>query len=475
MTDATDASPLARSAAEHYARVLRPVYGGRKWIVFGGPVAGLLRTARGLRALGAEGTFLLGDGMGTGEAPGPADGPWAALPSGGGDIIEAMRRGEAELGRLPPDVLAALDAWDPGGAARAYGWFTLTGVEEVGGRRRFAARPPRWAALEDKVAVEAFWDAAGVRRAPSEIVPADGASLRAAARRLDRGLGTAWAGDAREGLHGGAVCLRWIRAEEAAAGAVAFFATRCDRVRVMPFLEGIPCSIHGVVFPGGGTSVFRPVEMVVLRRPGEGRLLYAGAATYWDPPATDREAMRAVGRRVAEALRDRVGFLGGFTVDGVLSEEGFLPTELNARLGAGHNMLAASIPDLPFTPLALAAAEGLPLDWRPDLLEAALLEAADARRQGGAWSVFPGTRTSTEKHSLVEEGGSFRPAREGEAAAASAEVGPGPAGPFLRILPAAGALPRGPSVAPWAVRVLAAADAHLGTAIGPLEPARGAR
>ena len=89
----------------------------------------------------------------------------------------------------------------------------------------------------------------------------------AAAGRLDRGAGTAWAGDARQGFHGGAFGLRWVKAEEDVAEAVAFLAARCDRVRVMPFLEGIPCSIHGVVFPRGAAT-FRPVEMVTLRRPG---------------------------------------------------------------------------------------------------------------------------------------------------------------------------------------------------------------
>jgi hypothetical protein len=67
----------------------------------------------------------------------------------------------------------------------------------------------------------------------------------------------------------------------------------------MPFLEGVPCSIHGVVFPEGAAT-FRPVEMVTLRRPGSSRLRYAGAATFWDPPAADREVMRDLARRVGE-------------------------------------------------------------------------------------------------------------------------------------------------------------------------------
>ena len=34
-----------------------------------------------------------------------------------------------------------------------------------------------------------------------------------------------------------------------------FFLTRCDRVRVMPFLDGVPCSIHGLVLPDGTAAV----------------------------------------------------------------------------------------------------------------------------------------------------------------------------------------------------------------------------
>jgi hypothetical protein len=456
---------------EHYTTILRPVFEGRKMLLFGGPLAGLAKTAGPLRDLGVAGFFLLGDGEGTGDPPDPSLGPSVALPSGGADIIDSMRRSEAALLSLPPEVQAAVDRWDPEGTALAYGMFTLGPVPEIAGRRRFAVRPAAWAALEDKTAVEAFWDAAGVRRAPSAIVPADGAALRAAARRLDRGSGTAWAGDAREGLNGGAIYVRWIRREEHAVEATAFFGPRCDRVRVMPFLEGIPCSIHGVVFPGGRTAVFRPVEMVTLRRPGGNRLVYAGAATYFDPPPTDRDEMRSVARRVGEALHARVGFRGGFTVDGVLAEDGFLPTELNARLGAGHNMLAASIKGLPFSPLALAAAEGLDLDWRPDLLEEAVVSAADRSRQGGAWTVAPAVKPTTETHPLVEEAGGFRPAREGEEPDATAATGPSPSGSLVRVLPAPGRLPHGPPVGPWAVRALAAVDRDFGTGIGPLEAA----
>lgn len=151
--------------------------------------------------------------------------------------------------------------------------------------------------------------------------------------------------------------LRWVRRVEEVEEAAAFLGARCDRARVMPFLEGIPCSIHGMVFPGGVAS-FRPVEMVTLRQPGSGSLRYAGAATFWDPPLADREAMRDLARRVGEGLRERVGYRGAFTVDGVLTAEGFRPTELNPRLGAGLAMIPGDLPELPVTLLDRVLVEG---------------------------------------------------------------------------------------------------------------------
>ena len=70
-------------------------------------------------------------------------------------------------------------------------------------------------------------------------------------------------------------------------------AARADRVRIMPFLEGIPCSIHGIVFETQVIAV-RPVEMLTLRRPDVGILEYVGTATFYDPPDDIRRAMRSV-------------------------------------------------------------------------------------------------------------------------------------------------------------------------------------
>lgn len=150
-----------------------------------------------------------------------------------------------------------------------------------------------------------------MNRAPSLIVWPAAPALADAVRRLDRGLGVACAGDAREGIHGGAHLFRWIRGEDGLAEAEQFFRTYCDRVRLMPFLEGIPCSVHGIVFEDVVIAV-RPVEMVTLRYSDGPGLRCCGAATFWDPPDADREYMRRP--TASAALRDRIDFRGAFTI-----------------------------------------------------------------------------------------------------------------------------------------------------------------
>src|SRR4051794_26193669 len=199
--------------AGHWVDLVRPVLEGRRVIVTGGPVAGLVGRARQARELGAERPFILGnEGIGTGELPAEDEAEVFALepPPGIGTIVEAIRAGAAALADLPPDALAALDRYDPDRSALVLGSF-LNELPSVAGRPCLAHRKPEWVALEDKVLADALWDRAGVARAPSEVVPATKDALDSAASRLDRGAGTVWVGDAQEGFHGGGELTRWVR------------------------------------------------------------------------------------------------------------------------------------------------------------------------------------------------------------------------------------------------------------------------
>lgn len=153
----------------------------------------------------------------------------------------------------------------------------------------------------------------------------------------------------------------------------------------MPFLEGVPCSIHGIVFDDYVVAL-RPMEMVVLRTETNG-LFYAGCSSYYDPPTADREAMRQIAKRVGAQLRDEVEFRGAFTIDGIMTADGFRPTELNPRNGAGLvTMARASSGSLLLIVDAIAA--GLKLDWKPAELERTLIAAFDDQRAGGTWRTF---------------------------------------------------------------------------------------
>ncbi len=457
--------------AAYYRELLSRRLRGRKVIIAFGQVAMLRDRVATLRELGAADVFALAEGIGVGELdPADADFPWRAVgPAHTDTIMDSIRGFDRALADLPADAVAALDAFDPDRSAlvlRSLWWAEA----EVAGRTVWGPRQPAWVRLEEKTTIDPLWDRAGVARAPSQVVAADRAALAMAAAALDQGAGTVWAGDNREGWHGAGEYTRWVPDAAAFDDAADFFAAHCDRVRVMPFLDGVPCSIHGIVCPDHVVAL-RPVEAVTLRVPGQPRLRYCSCSTTWDPPDADRASMRAMVRRVGALLRDEVGFRGTFTIDGVMTAGGFRPTELNPRFGAGLAAIARGVPELPVYFLDMAIADGEPWELRGRELEQLLLSAADANRVGGCTAHDPSTRDETVRVELVEADGGYRRAAGGEPPDAVILVGPAMTGSFLRFALVPERAPIGPSVAPRAVAALAFADRELGTSFGPLAPA----
>jgi hypothetical protein len=464
-----------------YRALVRPLVAGRKVVVTGGPLAGLTSMVELVRALGAERPFVLAFGVGTGDLPDADAVDSLVLDVDVPDIVSELRVTDAALADPPAHACAALDRYDPDHEAVVLVTTPFCARPEIAGRPNLGPRTAASMALEDKAVVDELWDAFGVTRAPATVVPARAGALRQAARRLDAGLGTVWSGDASEGLNGGGVYVRWVRPgdREAADEAASFFSLHCRRARVMPFLEGVPCSIHGLVFRDG-VAVFRPVELITLRRPQRpgaetrpsGPLCYAGTATFWDPAPDDRDEMRAVARRVGEGLRGRIGFRGAFTVDGVMTADGFRPTELNPRAGAGLGPIAAALPELPLQLLHVAARDDADLDARPAELERLVVEAADRSRQGAAYTAMETRFTEITTHRVVYDGTTCRVADDEAPADATVTLGPSNIGGFVRIAPAADRTPTGPSIAPLAVAGFALTDVLWGTGIGPLAAAR---
>ena len=262
------------------------------------------------------------------------------------------------LRNLTDDVVRVVEAYDPEGTAV---WLTtpFIGTGPVLGREVVCGRPDAWFALEDKLVVDDIWDAVGAPRAASCAVPVD-------PRRAARGRPPSWTGGtARSGR-----ATRARGSTEAAtssAGCVTdrgrrpppttFFSRHCDRVRVMPFLDGVPCSIHGLVM-ATGTAVFRPVELAIaawprpparLQRPGHDMA-----------PARRRIArqMRGLARRTGgQRLREQVGYRGAFGIDGIITVDGFRPTRSYEQQDVGgHRVVGAGRRPVPVQPAAVQPA-----------------------------------------------------------------------------------------------------------------------
>ena len=286
----------------------------------------------------------------------------------------------------------------------------------------------------------------------------DFSSLVKAADELDEGQGTVWAGDAKEGFNGGAEYARWVRNRTDAEAAAAFLGAHCDRARVMPFLEGIPCSIHGIVFDDY-VAALRPFEMVTLRHADGPELFYAGVASTGIRRLRIVMEMRALARRVGAALRAEVDYRGGLTVDGVMTAEGFRPTELNPRPGAALGTLSRALPELPLSLLFPAVSGGVELDYRPTDLEELLLSGADRVRAGGSWSVLPTSLRTVESQAMAYDSNEWTTTDSGEQTQGSLAVGHASAGSFVR-LTLGPDWPVGQSVAPAAAGVLGVCDAN---------------
>ena len=467
LADATARAELTDRLGQRYA--------GRPVIVGPMVLAGATRHVGLFRRLRCP-VLVVATSRGAGPVPAPEEATVVMVdqpPTS--TMTDEVRALDPLVRDLPPHAVAAIEAFDPG---REGVWFTPAFVrtdEPLLGRPVTGGRPAAFATLEDKTLADAVWDAAGVTRAPSRIVPVDRDALAAATAELAGPLGAVWSGDARDGVSGGGNFVRWVVDEPDRHAALDFFASRCDRVRVMPFLDGVPCSVPGVVLPapagGRATAAFRPLELVMMRDVARRRFVYGGMGSHWDPPPAVRDEMREAVRRVGDHLAAAHGYRGFFGVDGVLTADGFRPTELNPRMTAGVAMVARVAPDL-FTLLQTVLVEGGDPELVPADLEA-LVPLMDAERVGRVVA-----RGEGEDHivggdvewPLVYADGRFDRAPDGGATGNVFVAADLPHGFFAAVDPCAALVP-GRRVAEVNVALVDFVDRELGTGLGPVEMA----
>jgi hypothetical protein len=437
---------------------LADIFAAHRWIVVGEVSAGTGLAIEQLRKWGGEEFLVVAGSEGVGDQP---DCEVLLMPSPPGTVMEGFRRFAARLQDPPDDVRSAVRAFDPDHTARAIGPMFAVPPEFLG-RRLYGARPPRWEELEDKTGVDQVWGDAGVPRAESRVVPLSKAP--AVSREMAGPLGTVWAADNTEGWHGGGEYTRWVADADSARRTVEDLRGRARRVRVMPFLDGLPCSIHGVV-TSDGVAALRPVELLILRRRDRTGFVYAGVADTWDPPDEVRQEMRTAARSVGEVLRRRLDYRGPFSIDGVCTADGFRPTELNPRFSVGYYIQASTVEALHGTFFVRALVEG-DLEVRASELEEAIVDSADRTRVIRMGVPVSGTHAAATL-GLTLEDGAVRISPDGSLL----EIGPSPHGSFMFWKVDGSTVPPGPPFASHAAAAIRTATAVWGLDLPDLEPA----
>jgi hypothetical protein len=433
-------------------------------------LASMTRKVADLRRWGSRRPMLVALGEGTGVLPTEADADIVLLPALRATSVTEEVRVRARGTVLPTDVVARIESRDP--RREALWWVSPIGLDDpILGRRVIGGRSRAQATLEDKMTADALWDAAGVARAPTRVAEADLTELHRASDEIRQDTGSdtvVWSGDARDGINGGGDFVRWITDDAVARASAGFFARACDTVRVMPFLEGVPCSIHGMVLDDG-VAVFRPVELVSLRRPATGRFVYGGLGTTWDPSASGREEMRTAARSVGETLRRDHGYRGGYGIDGVMTTTGFRPTELNPRFSGGLARLSRVAAELHLELLQLNLTAGRPARMPAAEYERSALELLDSHRFFDAMGVSTHGHTDvTEIVPVVYADERLRRCEAGEQPVGDIACGPSALGRFVRLTAAPGTLPQ-VRCADLSRQVLSLADQWWDTRFGPLE------
>jgi len=458
---------------------LRQVFGDKRWVIAGEVAQGIAGGALALQSLGAEDVIAIASRSGVGALPDSVRFVMTddARAADDASMVERMRENNRELHDLPAWVIAEIDEWDPGHQAQVVVSFTID-AGLVANRPTFGARPLDWAALEDKIAIRSLWADAGIETASDAVVDlANTDGLLRVHARLASQWGTVWAVDNEQGWHGGGKGTFWVSSPERARQLAGELAANHRRVRVQPFLKGVPCSIHAMVL-AQETLAFRPCETIVLLDVANETFEYSRTATFWDPTDAEREQMRSIVRSVGDALREHVNYRGVFTLDGVLTSDGFRPTEVNPRFGAALPVLLPTTSGdmLPLFFMHLAAVTGNLDDLDATAIENLIVDRLDHDRAGTAF-IFtnegpPGGEqvdialAGTWRQGHVDE---IRVAGDDDEPFAVATWGQDPAGGLVFVTFTT-AMPTGPAVAPVVVEVRRFLRDHWAIPLADLRP-----
>ena len=145
--------------------------------------------------------------------------------------------------------------------------------------------------------------------------------------------------------------------------------------------------------------------------------------------------MRGAAQRVGEHLRATYGYRGAFGIDGVLTADGFRPTELNARGSAGFTQVVQVDRKL-FSLLQDALVLGEDPGVRVADVEA-LLPLIDAERSGRPVALAKDAVVGDVTEALTWDGATFEIAPPGQESDNVLVMADTPSGLFAKVQPCA--------------------------------------
>ncbi len=134
----------------------------------------------------------------------------------------------------------------------------------------------------------------------------------------------------------------------------------CTRAVVTGFDPGTPCTFYGFIT---ATTIvdFGPIEALVYWDPHTWRLHATGILRPLPAPEGVLASARVEVHAIAQRLHSRLGYVGAFGIDGVLTDDCYAIHEINPRVCAGFSLLDQLAPQA-----APLAGIDLVLRERPD-------------------------------------------------------------------------------------------------------------
>mmetsp|Transcript_8280 Transcript_8280/g.29076 ORF Transcript_8280/g.29076 Transcript_8280/m.29076 type:complete len:301 (-) Transcript_8280:194-1096(-) len=240
------------------------------------------------------------------------------------------------------DLKVAIDSFDVLGQALVVATEQTFTFRTFHGRKRISwftskIHPIKWCTLEHKCKVSELWRQCS--QVPDFVVPDE--SIMSVTKiddvidtcnKMNRmhNQGIVMAADDECSLIGGASLVFYCTCFEQVKRVLSkLTAKNIKAVRLMPFYPGTPVELTGMVVQGSVIAA-PPEESVCLRSLHSEQLLCFGPSSVWKPAKHVAERLAALTRAIGQELKS-IGYLGCYNLNGIWTELGFVPTEVNPR------------------------------------------------------------------------------------------------------------------------------------------------